>query len=127
MVSATGPKGDKGERGRPGPSMTRNARRAIVSLFVLTLLLAGANLLFTAHEVNQVSVAAQKAETAAASQLALCRATNTARAEQAGLWEYIIRLSGPRTARERAVRAQFTAHLHVIFAPRDCAALGKGN
>ena len=45
----TGPKGEKGDRGeRASPRQ----RRAVIYLFVLTVFLAGANLLWTAHEVN---------------------------------------------------------------------------
>ena len=49
-----GPKGDKGDRGMP-----TGQRRAIIYLFVLTLLLAGANLLWTGHAVN-VNQSAQR-------------------------------------------------------------------
>jgi hypothetical protein len=45
-------RGEKGDKGERGEGMTRGARRAIVVLFTLTLLLAGTNLLFTTHEVS---------------------------------------------------------------------------
>lgn len=47
-----GQKGDKGETGEQGQGISVSARRAVIYLFVLTLLLAGANLLWTGHEVN---------------------------------------------------------------------------
>jgi hypothetical protein len=51
---AQGEQGDKGDRGMP-----TGQRRAIIYLFVLTLLLAGANLLWTGHAVN-VNQSAQR-------------------------------------------------------------------
>lgn len=58
----------------------------------------------------------------------LCQAGNVARAQQVGLWEYVLHISRPpphetaaqHAQRERTVRA-FTAHLHKVFAPRNCA------
>ena len=48
-----GQKGDQGEQGQKGErGMPAAQLRAIVYLAVLTLLLAGANLLWTGHEVN---------------------------------------------------------------------------
>ena len=44
-----GPKGDKGDRGE---GISRGARQAVIFLFVLTLALAAANLIFTARYVN---------------------------------------------------------------------------
>lgn len=50
-----GPKGERGpegQQGAPGPGMTRGARHAVVFLFIFALLLAGANLFWTAHQVG---------------------------------------------------------------------------
>ena len=112
--------------------MTRGARRAVVFLFVLSFVLAAASFAAASHEANsaataRASAAQAKAEAASAraEQLALCRAGNEARAEQVNLWEFVIRLSPARSARQRAVQAEFVHHLHAIFAPRDCAALGR--
>lgn len=121
-----GPKGDKGDRGE---GMTRGARHAVIVLFCLTLALAGANLLFTAHYVTstvrasqKATAASQEAAAAAAAQVAACHAANTARAEQTDLWTFIIRISKPPgTARQRKVLAEFERHLSVVFAPRNCA------
>ena len=61
----------------------------------------------------------------AASVTQLCQAGNEARAQQIGLWNYLIHLSGPpKTAEGRAVLARFEQHLRVVFRPRNCGALG---
>jgi hypothetical protein len=52
VALAKGDKGDQGERGEQG--MTRGARRAIIYLFTLTVVLAGLNLYWTSREVGQV-------------------------------------------------------------------------
>lgn len=71
--------------------------------------------------------AVQTATRADSAQLALCRAGNTARAQQAELWDYLISLSKPpRTAQGRRLVGEFEHHLRVVFAPRDCARLGQG-
>lgn len=65
----------------------------------------------------------------AASQLALCQAGNVVRAQQTGLWDYIISLppakgSPPPTAQQEQRVAAFRAYLGKVFAPRDCSHLG---
>ena len=71
--------------------------------------------------------ASSRANSADSAQLALCQSSNVARAQQIDLWEFLIHLSPPpRTARGRELIAKFEHHLHVVYAPRDCAALGKG-
>ncbi len=55
-----GPQGDQGERGMPGLSIP--VRRALVFLFALSVALAAANLLWTAHEVNASQAASQAAQ-----------------------------------------------------------------
>ena len=48
-----GAQGNQGNRGEQGASgLSRTIRRALVFLFALPVVLAGANLLWTAHEVN---------------------------------------------------------------------------
>ena len=48
-----GGQGERGERGEHGAAgLSRSVRRALVFLFALNVLLAGANLLWTAHEVQ---------------------------------------------------------------------------
>ena len=130
VAVARGMKGDKGEPGPPGEGMTRGARHAVIFLFVLTLALAGANLLFTSHEVNAVRTAAASAQRASASTSQLCQSGNEARAQQVGLWQFIITISKPppheSAAQERARLAalrSFNAYLHRVFAPRDCRRL----
>jgi hypothetical protein len=71
--------------------------------------------------------AAQLARTTA-SNLALCEASNVSRAQTITTWQYVIGLGGPpKTAAARTRIAAFEHHLNVIYAPRDCAALGKGS
>lgn len=59
---------------------------------------------------------------------ALCLSSNVARAQQIGLWDYLISLStGPRTEAEQKLLAKFEHHLRAIYAPRDCDHLTPGN
>lgn len=69
-VVEKGEPGPKGEKGEPG--MTAGARRAVIYLFVLTLLLSGANLLWTSHAVNanQASQAREQSQQQAAARKA---------------------------------------------------------
>jgi hypothetical protein len=107
--------------------------RAVVTLFLINLLLIAGAYLFISHDVRASSAAAQKAAVAAqkaaradTAQLALCQSSNTARANEIDLWDFLIRLSQPpRTARGRKVLAEFVSHLNTVFAPRDCAHLGQ--
>lgn len=70
--------------------------------------------------------ATEAANSATAAQMALCQAGNVARAQQTGLWEYVIHLSPPpKTAQGRLIVARFEHHLRVTFRPRDCARLGQ--
>ena len=112
------------------PDMSRGALQATLFLFVFTLVLFAANLLFTAHEVTAVRaalVASQRAET---SSMQLCQAGNEARAQQIQLWQFVVHISKtpphqtPAQAAQRArtVRA-FEAYLHRVLAPRDCHAI----
>ena len=93
-------------------------RKFILFDIALTILLAG---------VGAVSVhATQTASHASSAQLALCKSGNEARAQQIGLWDYLIKLSPPPpTAQARERLAKFEHHLNVIFAPRNCSHLGK--
>lgn len=68
----------------------------------------------------------------AASVVQLCQAGNDARAQQIGLWTYILGISKPpayQTAAQRRqhdqVVAKFEAHLHHVFAPRNCQHPGR--
>jgi hypothetical protein len=47
-----GAKGEKGDRGEKGRGLARGQARAIVYLFVVGFLMAGACLLFTVHEID---------------------------------------------------------------------------
>jgi hypothetical protein len=47
---------------------------------------------------------------------------NVSRAQQVSLWNYILTFSQrPASSVERTRVAEFKAHLHKFFAPRDCA------
>lgn len=70
--------------------------------------------------------AVQQAARADSAQLALCRAGNVSRAEQDGLWMFLIHLSAPpKTAQARKVLTEFEHHLKIVFRPRNCARLGQ--
>lgn len=47
-----GEKGERGERGEHGEGMTHGARRAVIVLFVINFLVAGACLWFTTYQVS---------------------------------------------------------------------------
>lgn len=93
-------------------------RTFIIVDILLTILLSG---------VGGLAVhAVQSAGQANTAQHALCEAGNEARAQQIGLWEYLIRRSPPpATAQARKNLVLFEQHLHIVFAPRDCTALGR--
>lgn len=88
---------------------------AVDVLLTIVLALTGALAVHAAQTANQASSA----------QLALCQAGNVSRAEQDGLWMFLIRLSPPpKTAQGRKVLTEFEHHLGVVFKPRDCRRLG---
>src|SRR5947207_15942808 len=97
--------------------MTRGAARAVVFLFILTLTLAGANLLFTAALVH-------RAEANTASIVQLCESGNEARAQQVVLWTHLVVISHPPphesvAARTRRVKTprEFIAYVRTGFKP----------
>ena len=49
-----GQQGERGQAGARGPRLPKGVAGSVVFLFVLTLALSAASLLFTAHEVNRV-------------------------------------------------------------------------
>lgn len=70
--------------------------------------------------------AASSASHADSAQLALCQSSNVARAQQIGIWTFLLGLgSPPRTAHEKQVVGEFLDHLHKVYAPRNCAMLGE--
>jgi hypothetical protein len=113
-------------------SRERVNRRMIVSLavslaldLVLTVIVA-----ITAVQAHNASTratdASAAAEHASASNTALCQASNTSRAQQIDLWNFLLSLGKPpATAAERKVISGFRAYLDRDFAPRNCAALGR--
>jgi hypothetical protein len=80
-----------------------------------------------AHSASDsANAASMRASHASASNLALCRASNVARAQQLGIWVYLLHLTGPaRTAQGRELVTRFERHLAVVFRARDCATLGR--
>ena len=55
--------GPQGERGKPGTAVLSSpVRRSLVFLFALSVLLGGANLLWTAHEVHASRAAIQASQ-----------------------------------------------------------------
>ena len=87
----------------------------IVSVTLDVLLTAGLGIVI--HEQHATS----------ASNLALCQSSNRSRAQQIELWEFVLHLGGPpKTQKQADIDARFVAHLRKIFAPRDCAHLGRG-
>lgn len=108
----------------PDLTMTRGARYAAIGLLFLTLVVGAGNLWATYDQVGAVRAASARAAHATATVTQLCEAGNEARAEQAGLWDYIIKISGPPPdAAARARLAEFERHLRQVFAPRNCHAL----
>ena len=102
------------------PYMNRGTRQAIIFLFLLTLALAAANLLFTSALISRVN--ANKVTITQA-----CEAGNRARQDQIALWSFVIQVSPPPAHETKAETAQrlhvlhrFALRLHQIFAPRDC-------
>lgn len=107
--------------------MSRGAAYASLFLFVFTLVLFAANLIFTAHEVGNVRAVTAAASRNAASIRQLCQAGNEARAQQIVLWDHLLSIAQPpphqtpAQARHRlATERAFEAYVHHVFAPRDC-------
>ena len=105
----------------PASVITPGARWSVIVLFCVAIGLTAGSYALTVSAIH-------RSERAAASEAQLCQAGNTAREQQIGLWSYIIHISRPpphetaaqRAQREKTVRV-FLAHLHKIFAPRNCA------
>ena len=105
--------------------MTPGALYATVFLFLFSLALAGANLLFTSALVH-------RAETNAASITQLCQSGNDARAQQVILWTHLVVISRPpphesvaaRTRRVKTTR-EFIAYVRKVFARRDCTKIDR--
>jgi hypothetical protein len=125
--------GMAGELNRLGAYGKRNRRLiwfTIVSLAVDVALTVVVGLL--AVQSHHASVTAQHAS---ASNLALCQAGNTARAQNRELWDHLIQeslTSAPRPGETPAQRAQakkeldgLRSYVNTIFGSRNCSALGK--
>jgi len=89
-----------------------------IASLVLDLLLTAA-LTVVAVQANRASGAASAV---AQSDRNLCLSGNVSRAQQVSLWNYVLTIpQQPATSAERTRIAEFKAHLHKLFAPRDCA------
>ena len=116
-----GPRGDRGATGARGKQgLPWSIRYAIVSLFILAVLLAAASTL--------VAVRAVQGEIGnRASVTQLCQSGNDARAQQVTLWTHLIAISPPppgQTAAQQQARAKlirdFLGFVHKVFAARNC-------
>ena len=112
--------------GNPFRPMTLGARHAIVFLFVLSFLLAGASFWLSVRTVH-----GQLASRASVVQL--CQAGNESRAQQITLWTHLVAISAPpphesaaQRARREALVRQFFAFVRKVFAARDCGANFSG-
>ena len=118
-----------GELGRLRKYGVRN-RRMIWGLIVsiaLDLILT-AFVAVTAIQAHDANTAANSAKVAEAT---LCRAGNVARAQQVTLWTHLLSTppvpgSPKRTPAQQAEIDAFGKYVRTVFAPRDCAAIGKG-
>ena len=103
----------------------RRNRAFIVFDVLLTILLAGVGGI-SVHAAQSANSANHSANQSNSAQLALCQASNTARAQQIDLWTFVISLSKkPQTAQQKKNIEAFEKHLNVIFAARDCSHLGR--
>jgi hypothetical protein len=105
---------------RPFRTVGRGTAQAIVFLFILAFLLAGASYFFSVR-------AAQGEITSRASVAQLCQAGNESRAQQVTLWAHLVAMSTPpphETAAQKQRREELTrkflAYIRQVFAPRDC-------
>jgi hypothetical protein len=88
-----------------------------VPVATLDLLLTAA-LTVVAVQANRASGAATAV---AQSDRNLCLSGNVSRAQQVSLWNYVLTIpQQPATSAERTRVAEFKAHLHKLFAPRNC-------
>ena len=102
------------------PGITRGSFWSLIVLFVVMIVLTGASYVLTSRAIT-------KAGHNAASIQQLCVTSNEFRAEQIGLWEFVINLSKPpahETPAQKQIREHglkvFEAYLHHVFAPRVC-------
>ena len=110
----------------PFRPISPGAARAVVVLFVLAFLLAGASFWLSVRTV-------QGQIRSRASVVQLCQAGNESRAQQVTLWTHLIAISQPpphQTAAQRAKRQalirEFLGYVRKVFAPRDCTGRFNG-
>jgi hypothetical protein len=103
--------------------ISTGAARAVVSLFVLAFLLAGASYWLSVRAVH-----GEVANRASVTQL--CQSGNSFRADQVTLWTHLVAISTPsatltpaQAAQRQALISAFLAYVRQVFAPRDCGGL----
>ena len=99
-------------------------------LDVILTVAFSASLAFGIRADHRAAAASASAAAARSSELALCHAGNTARAQQVTLWAHLLSLppaagQPPRSKAQQAEVDAFGAYVRSIFKPRDCAHLGK--
>jgi hypothetical protein len=106
-----------------GRTNRRMIRALVVSVVLDVVLTAAVGVVGVAAHNNSVALSRT-----AASNLALCEASNVARHQQIELWDFLLGLGkAPQTAEQRKTITDFKAHLAAIYAPRDCAHLHAGS
>ena len=102
--------------------VTPSVAHAIVALFILAFLLAGASFWLSVRTV-------QGQITSRASVVQLCQAGNDSRAQQVTLWTHLVQMSTPpphettaQKQRRLVLTRQFLGYVRHVFAPRDCTA-----
>src|SRR5204863_8152593 len=107
-------------------TVSPSAAQAIVILFALAFLLAGASFWLSVRTV-------QGQITSRASVVQLCQAGNESRAQQVTLWTHLVAISRPpphETAAQKRQRQalirEFLAYVRKVFARRDCAESFRG-
>lgn len=108
---------------------SRTDRHLIVAAFVSLALDIGLTVAISLVAI-QAHDASSSATQTRASNLAACRATNAARAQNRQLWDYLLSESRPApgaTAREKAadekLLAELGVHINRAFKPAACGAL----
>jgi hypothetical protein len=107
--------------------------RLYIAVDIVITIVTTVAVIISAHAFDAASKAADSASQLRTSSISACQQANVARAENAQLWDYVIRLGGqspPRPGQTRAQQlkglARFRAYVHHVFAPRDCRRIYSG-
>lgn len=95
-------------------------RAMIWTLAVVVVLILAAGIVVNGVQVSNASDLARQVH---ATQVSTCQQSNTTRAQNIELWEYLLAIppATPPTSAQRKQREQFRQFLHTVFAPRDCS------